>query len=115
MIGIKPVVESQHGMTRLAADGLDGMGVALWKIPEITRSVIGNLGFACGVDHRDLALTAQDVGPFGRIMPMHLARAAGVHEQMRPCDIGREREPRAGKVARPTAGGGLDRSTVERE
>ena len=46
-------------MTRLGADGLDGMGVALWKIPEIARSIIGDLGFAFGVDHGDLALAAQ--------------------------------------------------------
>src|ERR1700751_3214718 len=45
---------------------------------------------------------------------MHLAGAAGVDEQMCARDIGSDRQTPCGDLARPSAGGRLDRRPVQR-
>src|SRR5215831_9296573 len=64
------------------------MTVTLGEIPEIAGTVIDDLDIAFGINDRDLAMAVDNIGPFGGIVPMHLARAARIHEEMRARDVG---------------------------
>ena len=87
--------------------------MAFREIPQIARPEIDDLGLALGVDHRDLAVSFDDVRPFGGIMPMHFAGTARVEKQMRAGNMGGNRKPARGDFPRPATGRGLDRSLVE--
>src|SRR5262245_28893429 len=100
-------------MARFIAKGLDRVGVAARKIPEVARSVVGDFGLALWIDHGHLAIPGEDVGPFRRVVPMHLPHAAGIEIKMRAGDVGRNGKAFGGDIARPAARGRLDRALVE--
>ena len=113
VLRIEPVVERQNRVTRRRAEGLDGVAVTPGESPEIAGTKIDDLRQAVGVDHGHLAMALDDVGPLGRIVPVHLTGAAWIQEQMRAGDIGGNRESARSDLTRPAAGSGLDRPLVE--
>src|SRR5579863_437627 len=114
VLGIKSVVESEYGVERLSAKGRDGVTVTLGKIPQVAWAIVDHFGLARRVDDCDLALAAQHECPLGRIVPVHLARAAWINEQMRAGDSGCQRQTPCRDLAGPAARGRLDRRFVER-
>src|SRR5207237_2062976 len=88
MFRIEPVVKRENGVTRRRTEGLNRVAMAFREIPQIARPEIDDLGLALGVDHRDLAVSFDDVRPFGGIMPMHFAGTARVEKQMRAGNMG---------------------------
>ena len=80
MLGVEPIVKRENGMTWRRTEGLNRVTVAFWKIPEIARAEIHDFGLPCGVDYRHLAMSFDDIGPLGGIMPMHFAGAARIEK-----------------------------------
>ena len=113
MFRIKPIVKRENGVTRRRTEGLNRVAKAFREIPEIAGAEIDDFGLALGVDHRHLAMSFDDVRPFGGIVPMHFAGAARVEKQMRTGNMGGNRKPARGDFPRPATGRGLDRPLVE--
>jgi hypothetical protein len=74
-LGEIAVVEYQHEQAILRADALDGMAEATWKVPDIARTEIGDLGAALRIDGGDAAMAFDHIGPFRRIcVPMQFTQ-----------------------------------------
>src|SRR3979490_2848495 len=73
VLSIQTVVEGKDGVARLGPQGLDRMGMPLWKIPEIAGGIIGYLCLTFRIDDSYLAMATQDVRPFRGVVPMHLS------------------------------------------
>jgi hypothetical protein len=48
MLSVEPIIEGEDGVARLRAERLDRVRVPLGKVPEVSRSIVGYLGFPCG-------------------------------------------------------------------
>src|SRR6476660_1489848 len=76
------IVEDQQELASVRAQALYRMWNAAGKIPEIADAHVIDKVSSLGVDGGDTGGTVQHVSPFGLLVPMQLAYAAGVEPHL---------------------------------
>ena len=72
-----PSSKADHELAAVRAKSLQGMRHACRKIPEVALFDVGDVGPACGIEHRDATAAVGHDRPFRRLVPMQLADTAG--------------------------------------
>jgi hypothetical protein len=72
------VVEDKEELATVGAQSLNGMWNARREVPEISDAEVVDEGTPLLVDGGDARVPVEHVGPLGLLVPVHLARAAGV-------------------------------------
>src|SRR5579872_612762 len=99
----RAVIEADNKLATVRSETLEGMRVTGRKIPDITLLNVGNIWTACRINHGNPAVTVSHVRPFGCLMPMQLADAAGRQSHVDAGNGCGNREIRLGYLARPAA------------
>ena len=74
------------------------------KIPEIADADVVDEVVSLGIDRGDAGGAVEHVGPFGRLVPMQFAHAAGVQAHVHAGDVLGNPEFAHGDLAGPAAG-----------
>ncbi len=96
-------VEAQEELAAVRREPLQRVRKAGREIPQVTLFHVRDIGAAGRVENGDAATAIDHVGPFGKLMPMHLADAARSQAHVDAGDGVRNREIRLRDLARPTA------------
>ena len=81
------VVEDQEEFAAVRIETLDRMRDTRWKIPEIADTNVINEVVSLLVDGRDASAAVKHVGPFGLLVPMQFANAAGIQAHVHAGDV----------------------------
>src|SRR5713226_3972218 len=76
------IVENQQELTSVGAQSLNRMWNAARKIPEVADTHVIDKVSSLGVDSGDTGGPVQHVSPFGLLVPMQLAHAAGIESHL---------------------------------
>jgi len=97
------VVEDQEEFAAVV-EALDRMRNYSREIPQIAGADIVDEGASLFVDGRNARMPGEHVGPFGLLVPMHLADAAGIESHIHAGELGCNRQLTHRHLARPGAG-----------
>ena len=81
------VVEDQQEFAAVRTEALDRVRNAARKIPEIADADVVDEIAALRIDRGDAGSAVEHVGPFGRLVPMQFAHAAGIQAHVHAGDI----------------------------
>jgi hypothetical protein len=81
------VIENQQEFAAVGIEPLDRVRRAAGEIPEIADADVIDELVTLRIDRGDAGAAVQHVGPFGRLVPMQFANAAGVQAHVHPGDV----------------------------
>src|SRR5215469_10430860 len=96
-------VEGVDHLAAVRSGSLQGVREASWEIPQVTLFHVRDIGSARFIERRHAAVAVRQVGPLGKLMPMHLADAARGQSHVDPGDSVGNREIRLRHLTRPAA------------
>ena len=97
------IVEDQQEFAAVGAEPLDRMRNAAGKYQRSPTPTSSTKLRPCGVDRRDARGAVKHVGPFGLLVPMQLAHAAGVQPHVHAGDVLGDAKLARGDLAGPAA------------
>jgi hypothetical protein len=103
VLGEAAVVEHQQELAAVGLEPLDRMRAALGEVPDVADADVVDELAALLVDRGDAGAAVYHVGPFGGLVPMQLAHAAGVEPHVDAGDLLGDAELALGDLAGPAA------------